>query len=169
MKNYLKLMIVAALAVFAVTNVEARHHHGRGRHHHRGGYYAPRFRPAHYCRGSYYGPYYGCNPYAVHGIYRVYEKPVVATRTVYQTTTVAPNVVETTVVEAPPRTSYYNTVRPWQPGVTIVTPTTTTYEAPVVNPPSTVYVVPERPKLLDVGAKVNVLGVGVGAGVDIGL
>lgn len=176
-----KLVTIVMLAITAMLSftAEAKHHHG-GPAPRRGGYYncAPRHRPAHIIPGGgySYAYYTECAP----ANFKVYTSPVVARRRYYTTTYTDPGVVTTTVVEAPPLTKYYQRTQCWQPGVTIVTPTTevitpveqvtgfitpvqTTFVAPQ---PQTIYV-EKRPKLLDVGAHVGVLGVNVGAGVSL--
>ena len=175
-----KLVTIVMLAVTAMLSVtaEAKHHHGGPGPRRGGGYYAPcpRPRPAHIVRGGGYSyAYYTDN---APGIFKVYTPPVVARRRYYTTTYAPSGVATTTVVEAPPITKYYQPSRCWQPGVTIVAPTTevitpvapvTEYITPVqttVVQPQPVYI-EERPKLLDVGAHVGVLGVNVGAGVSL--
>lgn len=175
-----KLATIVMLAVTAMLSVtaEARHHHGGHGPRHGGGYYArgPRPRQAHIVHGGGYSyAYYTAN---APGIFKVYTPPVVARRRYYTTTYAPSGVATTTVVEAPPITKYYQPSRCWQPGVTIVAPTTevitpvapvTEYITPVqttVVQPQPVYV-EERPRLLDVGARVGILGVNVGAGVSL--
>lgn len=178
MNKLITIVMIAITAMLSLT-AEAKHHHG-GPAPRRGGYYncAPRHRPAHIIPGGgySYAYYTECAP----ANFKVYTSPVVARRRYYTTTYTDPGVVTTTVVEAPPLTKYYQRTQCWQPGVTIVTPTTevitpveqvtrfitpvqTTFVAPQ---PQTIYV-EKRPKLLDVGANVGVLGVNVGAGVSL--
>ena len=176
MNKFITIVMLAITAMLSVT-AEARHHHG-GPGPRRGGYYAhgPRPRPAHIIPGGgySYAYYTECAP----ANFKVYTSPVVARRRYYTTTYAPSGVATTTVVEAPPITKYYQPSRCWQPGVTIVAPTTevitpvvqeTEYITPVrttVVQPQPVYV-EERPRLLDVGAHVGVLGVNVGAGVSL--
>ena len=175
MKKFVTIVMLAVTAMLSVT-AEAKHHHGGPGPRRGGGYYAPRPRPAHIVRGGGYSyAYYTDN---APGIFKVYTPPVVARRRYYTTTYAPSGVATTTVVEAPPITKYYQPSRCWQPGVTIVAPTTevitpvepvTEYITPVrttIVQPQPVYI-EERPRLLDVGAHVGVLGVNVGAGVSL--
>lgn len=178
MNKFITIVMLAVTAMLSFTAEAKRHHDGPATRH--GGYCArvPQHRPAHIIPGGGYSyTYYTeCAP----ANFKVYTSPVVATRMYYTTTYTDSGVATTTVVEAPPLTKYYQRTQCWQPGVTIVTPTTevitpveqvtgfitpgqTTFVAPQ---PQTIYV-EERRKLLDVGAHVGVLGVNVGAGVSL--
>ena len=174
----IKLIITMLMCVVASIIAEAKPH-GPPPCRPRGGYYRLPPRRPHITTVVFDGPCYGANPYLVHGNFRVYEKPVAARRYYTTTTTTVENnttTTTTTTYERAPVTSYYQPAPCWQPGVVIpvqqpqVQTQVTETVVPVDNNTyysETVYVYPEREPLIDIGAKVKVLGVGVQAGVEL--